>query len=321
MSSDADATTDTKHNTALPSSSSPTSSTLRQRRKSNSNNHDDAVNEEEEEEPQKQKKQKRHWLGPLIPSKLAWFLFESPCWIWVLVCCLYDCHNNNNNIKNVSDATFVSGLLVLPFKNQLLLGWFFFHYIYRSILYPFMMTTTITPGGGIPFGIAFMAFLYCFINGYLQSKYLTRLYFGIVLIIIGFSIVFTSDRILLNLKKQQLRKKRMNSHTSHYSIPYGGLFYLVSSPHYFGELLEWIGFCIASNYSLCSSSFVVWTAANLIPRSIHTHNWYKNTFQNDNHHHDSNNNDDVVDDDDEDWVVVDVNYSDLNRKAIIPFIL
>ena len=353
---DADATTDTIHNMSLPSSSS---TTLRQRRKSNSNNHD-VVKEQEEErdndsktimkdKPQDQKKRQRHWLGPLLPSKLAWFIFESPCWIWVLVC-LY------NNI----------GLsLLLPFKNQLLLGWFFFHYIYRSILYPFMMTTT--SSSDVPFGIAFMAFLYCFINGYLQSKYLTKFYdtskynssssssntktniisnynfeFGIVLIIIGFSIVFTSDRILLNLKKQQLMKKRMvnttstsknnnnnsnnnnkNSHTSHYSIPYGGLFYLVSSPHYFGELLEWIGFCIASNYSLCSLSFVLWTAANLIPRSIHTHNWYKKTFQDNNNHHDSNDNDDVDDDDDdeEDWVVVDVNYSDLNRKAIIPFIL
>ena len=240
-----------------------------------------------------------------------------------------------------------------------------------------MTTTTITmnkksgssSNSGVPFGIAFMAFLYCFINGYLQSKYLTKFYdtskynsskssssssssniseysynfeVGIVLIIIGFWIVVTSDRILLNLKKQNqlIVKKRMvttttspitsstssnnNNNKSRYSIPYGGSFYWVSSPHYFGELLEWIGFCIASNYSLCSLSFVLWTAANLIPRSIHTHNWYKKTFQDNNNHHDSNDNDDVDDDDDddeEDWVVVDVNYSDLNRKAIIPFIL
>jgi len=63
-----------------------------------------------------------------------------------------------------------------------------------------------------------------------------------------------------------------------YQIPYGGMFQHVSSPHYFGEILEWTGFAIASRFSLPSVAFVVYTASNLIPRGLANHTWYLKNF-------------------------------------------
>ncbi|OMJ09859.1 Steroid 5-alpha-reductase DET2 [Smittium culicis] len=64
-----------------------------------------------------------------------------------------------------------------------------------------------------------------------------------------------------------------------YSIPRGGLFKLVSCPHYFGELLEWSGYTLAGG-GLAGLLFVVSTAANLIPRAVQIHRWYRNEFAN-----------------------------------------
>jgi len=277
----------------------------------------------------------------------------------------------------------------LPLFNALLLGWFFFHYVYRSIWYPLVMMSAPPPpkkGGkptGMPFGIVFFAWCYCCINGYLQARGLTKFcvpvfaaatkdsvwsnreyyqfWLGMVLTLFGFSITITSDRILAKLKRETQEKMAVrdrrrqdndehtepkngtgsggrSSSSSHYAIPRGGLFDYVSSPHYFGELLEWTGFCIASDFSMASLSFVVWSAANLVPRAIHTHKWYHETFggvaaaaeddtDTDTKRRDTDRNskdvpkDDDDDDDDDDDCDENIDYSQLGRKAIIPFIL
>jgi 3-oxo-5-alpha-steroid 4-dehydrogenase 1 len=51
----------------------------------------------------------------------------------------------------------------------------------------------------------------------------------------------------------------------------------VSSPNYLGELLTWTGFAIAS-WSPAGLSFVVMTAANLVPRALSNHRWYQREF-------------------------------------------
>ena len=44
-----------------------------------------------------------------------------------------------------------------------------------------------------------------------------------------------------------------------------------------GELLEWTGWAIAT-WSLAGVSFAVYTAANLVPRALAHHRWYRETF-------------------------------------------
>jgi 3-oxo-5-alpha-steroid 4-dehydrogenase 1 len=62
-----------------------------------------------------------------------------------------------------------------------------------------------------------------------------------------------------------------------YAIPYGGLYRWVSCPNYFGELLEWIGFAIAA-WTLPALAFAVFTFANLFPRALSHHRWYREKF-------------------------------------------
>jgi 3-oxo-5-alpha-steroid 4-dehydrogenase 1 len=109
---------------------------------------------------------------------------------------------------------------------------------------------------------------------------------GICCFFLGLSTTIQSDAIL--------RKLRQSTRPGQHGIPYGGLFHYVSNPHYAGELLEWGGFCLASRGSLPSVAFVVYTAANLIPRAVTHHQWYRRRFPN--------------------------QYPPLHRKAIIPFV-
>ena len=78
-----------------------------------------------------------------------------------------------------------------------------------------------------------------------------------------------SDNILFSL-----RKKRKSG----YKIPYGGLFKWISCPNYFGEIIEWVGWAIAT-WSLAGLSFAVWVIANLVPRSRSNHQWYIENFE------------------------------------------
>lgn len=97
-----------------------------------------------------------------------------------------------------------------------------------------------------------------------------------------------SDHILRNLRKKNEKG---------YKIPRGGLFEYVSCKYtiillkvkiklintyiganFFGEIVEWIGFFILS----CSPqalAFVIFTIANLLPRGIKHHQWYKKKFE------------------------------------------
>lgn len=56
------------------------------------------------------------------------------------------------------------------------------------------------------------------------------------------------------------------------------MFEYVSAPHFLGEILEWIGFCLLNRGSLASLSLAVFTAANLVPRAVAHHAWYRAHF-------------------------------------------
>ncbi len=55
------------------------------------------------------------------------------------------------------------------------------------------------------------------------------------------------------------------------------LFSWVTSPNYFGEMVEWVGFALAAQ-TLAGWAFAVFTFANLAPRAVAHHKWYRATF-------------------------------------------
>mmetsp|Transcript_22677 Transcript_22677/g.47318 ORF Transcript_22677/g.47318 Transcript_22677/m.47318 type:complete len:119 (+) Transcript_22677:121-477(+) len=97
---------------------------------------------------------------------------------------------------------------------------------------------------------------------------------GMAIAMAGAWINLTSDAILRGLRAQ----RQLSDHDSGYEIPQNGFFRLVSTPHYFGEIIEWVGFAIACQGSLPSIAFAIYTASNLIPRGVAQHAWYKSHF-------------------------------------------
>ena len=98
-----------------------------------------------------------------------------------------------------------------------------------------------------------------------------RFVFGVAIFLVGFGVNFHSDSILRNLRKPG---------ETGYKIPHGGAFELVSGAHYFGEIVEWLGFAIAVNH-LSAYAFVIYSASNLIPRALSHHQWYQEKFKDD----------------------------------------
>lgn len=204
---------------------------------------------------------RRGW-GPLIDNKIGWVIMEL-----------------------ISPLVF--GYLFLTGSNEktgpmwIIFGLWMAHYLHRSIIFPMQLRTT---GKKMPVSIALSAAVFNvgngFFNGYwlgtLSASYPTnwlldpRFVVGLALWIIGLVINLRADYKLIGLR---------GPGQTGYVIPRGGLFEWISCPNHFGEIIEWIGFAILC-WNLPALSFAVWTAANLIPRALAHHRWYRERFEN-----------------------------------------
>ncbi|HUT82223.1 MAG TPA: DUF1295 domain-containing protein [Candidatus Bathyarchaeia archaeon] len=228
--------------------------------------------------------------GPRINSNLGWFIMEVPTIIIMGLCYLVS--EKRNSITHI-----------------VFLGIWLAHYAHRVFIYPFRIRN----GKKMAINVMLMGFVFNLINTYIQGRWLylfsTDTYVGKALLfplsnaiydikwlyspqfIVGFTIfVFgffinkQSDHILRNLRKPGDKER--------YKIPSGGLYRRLSCPNYFGEILEWMGWAVLT-WSIAGVYFTFWTTANLLPRAISHHKWYKENF------------DDYPED----------------RKALIPFLL
>ena len=195
-----------------------------------------------------------------INNRLGWFLMELPTVV-------------------LMPYFFFTGSLDYNLVTLIFITLYFIHYINRVFVFPFKINTK---GKTIPLLIVLSAMIFNICNTYFIGYYfgnLCRLYhfewfcspyfiIGILLFLIGAYINYQSDRTLINLRK--------DSKTG-YKVPFGGLFKYISCPNHFGEIIEWIGFAILT-CSLPTFSFALWTIANLLPRSIQHHNWYRKKF-------------------------------------------
>ncbi len=154
------------------------------------------------------------------------------------------------------------------------------HYFYRSLIYPFRVNSQ---GKKMPWAIVAMAIFFNSINGSFNGYALSQVappqvasgfllglqIAGFILFFLGWCLNFSSDEILINLRK--------NGESGVYRIPVGGAFRWVSCPNYLGEMIEWLGFALMAQ-NLAATSFAIWTMANLAPRALAHHKWYKKTF-------------------------------------------
>lgn len=214
--------------------------------------------------------------GKPIPNKIGWILMESPVFIVMSILWI------------TSDRGWQTAPLILFLMFQS-------HYLQRAFIFPLLLRGD----SKMPLGIAIMGFIFNTLNAIMQGGWIffispadyyadwfakPYIYIGGAIFILGMAINIHSDNIIRNLRKP--------TDKNHY-IPQGGMFRYVSSANYLGELIEWIGFAVAS-WSWAGLVFVWWTFANLAPRANSIYKRYKAEFGE--------------------------QFTSLKRKRIIPFI-
>jgi hypothetical protein len=198
--------------------------------------------------------------GPSISNQLGWCLMEL-----------------------VSLLVF-AGLFLAGTNQKTAPMWLFFalwtaHYVNRSLIFPWR---THTQGKAMPVAIVGSAAAFNVVNAGLNGLYLgwlgdvypvtwltdPRFIVGVLVFLAGATINLWSDNRLIGLR---------SGGRQGYSIPHGGFFERVSCPNHLGEIIQWSGFALMC-WNLPALSFAVWTAANLIPRALSHHAWYRRTF-------------------------------------------
>ena len=203
---------------------------------------------------------KNGW-GIEIPARLGWIVMESPCVILMIAYALI-----------VRDQ--------LNIIHQIFLLLWLAHYVHRTFIYPFAVEMT---NPKMPISIALSAFFFNIVNVSIQafgifyfteysSDWISSPIFisGLTLFLIGMFINMKSDYYIASMKKIK---------GPGYHIPDGFLYKYISAPNYFGEIIEWIGWAILT-WSISGVVFLIWVIANLFPRAISHHKWYKNKFDN-----------------------------------------
>ena len=134
----------------------------------------------------------------------------------------------------------------------------------------------------MPLSVVILAIIFNTINCLLNGIWLFDLSGGYGIswltdprFIFGMGIFFSG--MVINIKSDDILFSLRDDGSTGYKIPRGGLFEKVSSPNYLGEIIEWIGFAIAT-WSLAGFTFAIWTFCNLAPRAFAHHQWYKEEF-------------------------------------------
>jgi 3-oxo-5-alpha-steroid 4-dehydrogenase 1 len=198
--------------------------------------------------------------GPRMSARWGWVLMEAPALLtFVIIWAVSDRKSN-------------------PVGFVLLLFWVA-HYLHRAFVYPFRLHSS---RPSITASVVVMGACFNIGNGYLNARYLyalgpelqtswfldPRFIVGALLFWFGYALNQHSDRVLINL--------RGDGQTG-YKIPHGGGYRFVSCPNYLGEMVEWGGWALAC-WNPGALAFFVWTVANLAPRAIKTHRWYRESF-------------------------------------------
>lgn len=200
--------------------------------------------------------------GYAIHNKLGWVLMEAPVAVLLVLFWMYSDRN-----------TMLVPLIFLLFLET--------HYVHRAFIFPLLMRGS----SKMPLGIMFMGFFFNIANAFMQGYWIFYLapkemytdewiktpmfIVGSLLFVTGLFINVDSDRRIRNLRKP--------GDTKHY-FPRGGMYKYVTSANYFGELVEWIGFAIAT-WSMPGAVFAIWTFANLAPRANAIYKKYNVEFE------------------------------------------
>ncbi len=203
--------------------------------------------------------ERKGW-GPRLAAVPSWVIMEFPAVAVIALC--FACGQSKGEIVPL-----------------VFLALWEIHYIHRTFVFPFLMRGS---SRSWPIILLLLAIIFNIVNGYINGRWLfgfsppyplswfkdPRFVIGTLLFLGGFVINVHSDSVLRRLRAPG---------ESGYGIPQGGLFELVSGANYLGEIIEWTGWAIAT-WSIPGLAFAVFTTANLVPRAISHHRWYRRHF-------------------------------------------
>jgi 3-oxo-5-alpha-steroid 4-dehydrogenase 1 len=201
----------------------------------------------------------RSGWGPTVPSRIAWLVMESPSSIGFAI------------VFALTASRVSVGSMALFFLWQA-------HYVHRNYVYPVRMREK---KRRMPLLIVALGFAFNCVNSFLNGRQIARsenypaswcldprFVLGAALFVLGMAINIQSDNTLLRLRETE---------NGGYRVPQGGLFQWVSCPNYLGEIIEWFGWAVAS-WSWAGLTFGIYTCANLLPRALAHHQWYRRQF-------------------------------------------
>ena len=194
--------------------------------------------------------------GPTIGHRMGWIIMECVSPLALLV---------------------AAGGRIQETAHVLLVGLWIVHYLHRAIIYPFRARWKHRQ---MPIIIMLSAVVFNMINGGLNGWGMSHVqvdgfwshpmtWIGLALFVGGATLNVVADQTLFSLRKE--------NESGVYQVPHGGLYRWITCPNYLGEIIEWIGFALIAG-TIESASFAVWTVANLVPRAIQHHRWYRATF-------------------------------------------
>jgi protein-S-isoprenylcysteine O-methyltransferase Ste14 len=211
-------------------------------------------------EPAPYGRHRRPGFGPGVPVRLAWFLMAAPGLV-------------------VLPIVFVDGPTASRFVPLVLCTLWMLHYVWRALVYPVLLRGT--AGKGVPLGLVVLAMTVCaalaYVNGTaigshdytLRWLYSIRFLYGLLLFSTGFVLTRWADVAFCRLRK--------GGELGHV-LPRGGIFEAIACPNYLGEIVMWLGWAVLT-WSQAGLACALLTAANLVPRAVSHHLWYRRTFR------------------------------------------
>jgi protein-S-isoprenylcysteine O-methyltransferase Ste14 len=201
----------------------------------------------------------RQGFGPVLGQRVAWVLMEAPAVV-------------------VWAGIYFLGRHALELGPLVLLAVWQLHYLQRTVIFPLRIRPN---ARGTPLTIVLSAIAFNVLNAYVNARWVSelgsypigellgpRFFVGLAMFLVGLAVNVHADGALAALRKPG---------ETGYKIPRGGLFEVVSCPNYLGEIVEWTGWAILT-WSLGGAAFAIYTAANLVPRALAHHAWYREKF-------------------------------------------
>lgn len=207
-------------------------------------------------------------FGLALDPRIGWFLMELPATLSFL----YFFFSGPRHAETVP-LVFLCVWLV--------------HYGNRGFYFPFSIRSPQGARASFSLMVIMTGWIVTSLHGYLHAAYFTshatqytidwlwdpRFLIGLPIYAVSLVLTLHSDAIVRGLRSRN--EVAMGERV--YRIPRGGMFRWVSSPSYFTELTGWAGLALAT-WSLAGVFIFAVSAANLVPRALATHRWYRERF-------------------------------------------